>query len=907
MVNLVFAQYTRSVFTTENSRVFSTALTEINGTTRFFSIKESTTDTLRITSASVDERGETSDYHEQTIISNFDGNFVLSGAFAKSDGGALLIIQNGASTCQIYYVNYAPNGQFSVLGVVPAQFKGAMFRSREVDGRAVMYAKGADLSSPLYRISVNVDNVMDQLLDVVDLDAPSIGGSLFSVNVCHSDFVRNDSGEEFARFKDRIYKRSVSGTFIQQDISLGFGVNSHGANMALTSTGNLALISRSNYAILNQNLIEQSSGVVPNYLPSGTGDGLLFSKDNRMVLFARFDGSGIYDKVTFDNQFNLLSIDGFTSFPWRPYNSFQSGEDIIVLGTKTEPTEKKSIAILKSDDLFSTISDFTEFSVRFKYNNIRAYVGHLGMRFSGPNNTSGFRVNQNGQEKGLIFSTNSLAIGQNNNGSLDGIYSYYTPTDLNEYLPGPVTSPSTNYTMDIFDKYNRGYFVSKEMIDDHVENIANQASNYEIPFGIANWPAHGNNDQANNLAPFVDKNNNQLYEPELGDYPSIYGDFCVLYIYHQNIDSNPAGMESHEYFYSFECDSSTVLKNTIFHTQEVFMRHESAEDLILGSFIDTDIGSPYDDFIGTNVELGLVYSYNGDEWDEDWAGLPGFHDTLSAVGIMYLKGSQVPSDSVDNTYGTGTNQTVNGFGFNDGIVDNEFYTLESSKGAFNDGSGMPSISPTSAAQFYQYLLGNDQFGTPNVHNGVDVRFDYFGTSDPLFYASIGADHGNNFSEESVGNVLGERRMFSGTGKVNVAVGKSVSCTKAYIAATNNETTSPNESVQKLFNIAQQLKDDYAANLGGCDVTFDTYESSVGLDEVQLNVQLFPNPTNGKFTVRADQTINTIRVFDLNGRMVQALEPNNSQIEINLSELKNGFYFVKLVSEVAESTVRVVKN
>jgi hypothetical protein len=74
------------------------------------------------------------------------------------------------------------------------------------------------------------------------------------------------------------------------------------------------------------------------------------------------------------------------------------------------------------------------------------------------------------------------------------------------------------------------------MLNHHVNAINDP--NYEIPKGIKNWPAHGDvsKGQAANLAPFIDVDNDGVYSPELGDYPSIPGTRCLLNITHQYPD-----------------------------------------------------------------------------------------------------------------------------------------------------------------------------------------------------------------------------------------------------------------------------------------------------------------------------------------------------------------------------------
>ena len=59
--------------------------------------------------------------------------------------------------------------------------------------------------------------------------------------------------------------------------------------------------------------------------------------------------------------------------------------------------------------------------------------------------------------------------------------------------------------------------------------------------------------------------------------------------------------------------------------------------------------------------------------------------------------------------------------------------------------------------------------------------------------------------------------------------------------------------------------------------------------------LHPNPTNGFFKIQGDFTNYSIQILSSNGTLHQDLSNQNSPIEIDLSSLPNGLYFVKVVN------------
>ncbi len=119
------------------------------------------------------------------------------------------------------------------------------------------------------------------------------------------------------------------------------------------------------------------------------------------------------------------------------------------------------------------------------------------------------------------------------------------------------------------------------------------------------------------------------------------------------------------------------------------------------------------------------------------------------------------------------------------------------------------------------------------------------------------------------------------------------------------------------NLVGQKVYKYIVDNGVCDA--DTAEVLVdvqncdflGLEDAVLeNVSLYPNPTNGLFHVAgipANEGFK-IEVSDLNGRVVRGLEDvHSSTTIIDLTDLQDGVYLVRLSGNESEKTVRVIKQ
>lgn len=74
------------------------------------------------------------------------------------------------------------------------------------------------------------------------------------------------------------------------------------------------------------------------------------------------------------------------------------------------------------------------------------------------------------------------------------------------------------------------------------------------------------------------------------------------------------------------------------------------------------------------------------------------------------------------------------------------------------------------------------------------------------------------------------------------------------------------------------------------------------------VSVYPNPSNGVFTVELNNSLNkTIEVVDVTGRVVSATQTTNATTEVNISALSNGVYYIKVKSENSTDVLKVVKH
>ncbi len=104
------------------------------------------------------------------------------------------------------------------------------------------------------------------------------------------------------------------------------------------------------------------------------------------------------------------------------------------------------------------------------------------------------------------------------------------------------------------------------------------------------------------------------------------------------------------------------------------------------------------------------------------------------------------------------------------------------------------------------------------------------------------------------------------------------------------------------------------SINGCNAKSSTVVNvvtCVGINELGTtlkDVNVFPNPSNGKFTLEfTSESERFIEVLDLTGRLVLITNSNTSKAEINMSEFSAGVYYVKVKENDATRVLKVVKQ
>ncbi|GAB4163223.1 MAG: T9SS type A sorting domain-containing protein [Winogradskyella sp.] len=88
------------------------------------------------------------------------------------------------------------------------------------------------------------------------------------------------------------------------------------------------------------------------------------------------------------------------------------------------------------------------------------------------------------------------------------------------------------------------------------------------------------------------------------------------------------------------------------------------------------------------------------------------------------------------------------------------------------------------------------------------------------------------------------------------------------------------------------------------------QENLSVNDFELNdVVLFPNPVNNQLYIKSKLNIDTIKIFDINGRLIQnkTMNDSNVQNEVSVSALKSGVYFIEVYSSGQKEVLKFVKE
>jgi hypothetical protein len=504
-------------------------------------------------------------------------------------------------------------------------------------------------------------------------------------------------------------------------------------------------------------------------------------------------------------------------------------------------------------------------------NNVSTFIGNNGLFFKHPTGTGPAYEIPKGSGKSTVSSTGLWLGGVDANGQLKLAAMTYGAGD--DFYAGPHSTIDAYSDSLYISKYGTGMWtITRSDVEYHQSNF--NSPGYSMPSTILNWPGNGDTTfgVAPILAPFVDLNGNDVYEPNLGDYPMIKGDYAKYVIlndskdFHYESGGDPIGAEVHLMFYQIQ--SNDYRNETTYLNTKVFNRGgETLYNFKIGFYMDPDLGNYADDFVGCDSTRNMAFVYNADAIDESNGGAIGYGENPPAFGIVALSNPMV------------------------GFV------------SYNSLNTPPHSDPTLPSQFYNYMSGLWQDASNMVYGGqgftgssgasnIPTRFQYSGNpADSASWTERTA--GGN------GNTPGDRRLLMIMNQQDFNVDSHLCNDYAFIFGRNGDYEN---NIQYLYSLATLAKLDFDTDWrNGCALT------TAGVVKGQsFDFSIYPNPSTGVVNLNLGELSSAmIEVSTINGKLIYSQSTNGqSSIHFQL-DTPPGIYLVKVIFNGNEHTEKLI--
>ncbi len=371
----------------------------------------------------------------------------------------------------------------------------------------------------------------------------------------------------------------------------------------------------------------------------------------------------------------------------------------------------------------------------------------------------------------------------------------YRNSTRTDCWPGPLTPDLGETDKSDCINWDQFFVVSGKSIREQQKNWkltggARPLTQQEIPEDVLYYPARGNkyfSSKYNFELPFLPQglglfyeepnspSDNNIYEPELGDFPIIdirgcnepvFPDQMFFWIYndnggvHTNSTGEPIRMEVQVQAFAF--NTGDEINDMTFQRYKLINR--APQDLLscyFAMWVDPDLGCYIDDYIGCNIERSLMYIYNRDATDGSNGsncdqGVETYGNDIPVLGVDYFRGPLIPKDTIIN----GDTTVI----YIEGGMSSFMY--------YNSNVGNPppgTTDPQVDNEFYNYLQGRWRDGTPLTGHGSGYNRD--GSTDSTRYAFSGdPNDAAGWSMCSTAQPDGDRRTLQATGPMLLTPG-----------------------------------------------------------------------------------------------------------------------------------------
>ena len=509
-----------------------------------------------------------------------------------------------------------------------------------------------------------------------------------------------------------------------------------------------------------------------------------------------------------------------------------------------------------------------------------------------------------------LFASSLWFGGKDAEGDLHVSSDRYAYNDV--FIPGPLRLDNHQIDDQVMHQFNRIWKVDRATVENfkyRYENGEVQNGNWPVDYDIESWPANGPEGYAENLAPFVDVNEDGVYNPMDGDYPDIEGDQMLYWIANDNAGNNVPndnesdapglGLEIHFKAWANEYDNADsdeleALNNSTFLDVEIINRSDTTyTDFYSAIHIDSNLGNSDDDYVGCDVMNHSFYFYNGDLDDNENANPPGYGLYPPAQSVTILDAPVKYSIPEVDT----------------GIYMSSFmYHQRGGDGEIGD--------PHFASDYYNYMTARwkDSANLTFGGNGVDAtdvpaRYMYPGDSDPYNIGTGGIavpGYDQIWTNPAASGFPFDVRGVAANGPYTLAPGESVTYRFAFVWARDNVNTEITASAEKLRSLLPafhqwQREGEFPSNYNFQIVPIGINNQPASV----LGVKLYPNPANNAVTLTCDASNGQYKIYSLSGQLMKAGQIRNKTQSISLDQMNPGLYVVQITNGEISVTEKLI--
>ncbi|MEZ4985285.1 MAG: hypothetical protein R2795_09660 [Saprospiraceae bacterium] len=207
-----------------------------------------------------------------------------------------------------------------------------------------------------------------------------------------------------------------------------------------------------------------------------------------------------------------------------------------------------------------------------------------------------------------------------------------------DYFPGPI--PTSIPASDAYcEQWDKVWMATRSDIETHLADLADNGIVDNPLAAIMGWPGRNNPlfasiwgfelPENEDFAPFTDVNQNGIYDPLQGDYPSVpqsdvQPDQITWCVFNDSTgiredlseDSVPLGVDVQLTAWAFLCEDNSIFNTTLFTSYKIINKSGSTlSQLRMADWIDFDLGCFTDDYLGCSPEQNTFFAYNMDNID----------------------------------------------------------------------------------------------------------------------------------------------------------------------------------------------------------------------------------------------------------------------------------------------------